>query len=121
MRTMNRWHKTPKILFRLVLAFLFVFLLGNTAAFAKSNLSKTSGESLWPAIGVNSAGEVMVVWTEWSSGMIYYRIKRNGQWSATKNAGIADRLAWSNQMAVDSHGRFHVSWADGHGSSARDI
>ena len=121
MRTMNRTHNIPRILIKLFPVFLFVFLLGNPAAFAKSNLSKTSGESLWPAIGVNSAGEVMVVWTEWSNGMIYYRILRNGQWSAMKNAGIANAQAWSNQMAVDPKGRFHLTWADGYGSHTRDI
>jgi len=107
--------------FLLLPIFVLLFTIGNTAVFAKINLSQTNGESLWPAIGVNSAGEVMVVWTEWSSGMIYYRLYRNGQWTATKNAGIANSLAWSNQMAVDSKGRFHVTWADGGSSYTRDI
>jgi len=118
---MNRWHKIPRILIGLFPVLLFLFLLGNPAVFAKVNLSKTSGDSKWPAIGANSAGEVMVVWTEWSTGMIYYRILRNGNWTATKNAGIANRQAWSNQMAVDSGGRFHLTWADGFGSHGRDI
>lgn len=121
MRNMNRCHKIPKILFRFFPVFVFLFLIGNPAVFAKVNLSNTSGSSEWPAIGVNSAGEVMVVWTEWSTGMIYYRILRNGKWTATKNAGIANQQAWSNQMAVDSSGRFHVTWADGFGSHGRDI
>jgi hypothetical protein len=118
---MKKWHKTPRIWLRLFPIFVFLLLIVNPVSFAKVNLSKTGGESLWPAIGANSAGDVMVVWTEWSSGMIYYRILKNGQWSAMKNAGIADRQAWSNQMAVDSNGRFHVTWADGHGSGTRDI
>lgn len=118
---MKHWLEIPRIWQRLLLVVVFLFLAGNTAIFGKVNLSQTSGESLWPAIGVNSAGEVMVVWTEWSSGMIYYRLLKNGQWTAMKNAGVANALAWSNQMAVDPKGRFHITWADGTSSYTRDI
>lgn len=116
---MNRGHNFTKILIGLLP--ILLFLLGNPAVYAKVNLSKTNGESIWPAIGANSAGEVMVVWTEESTGMIYYRVLKNGQWSATKDAGVAHAFAWSNQMAVDPNGRFHITWADGYGSHSRDI
>lgn len=100
---------------------LLFFFLANPSLFGKVNLSTTSGESLWPAVGVNSAGEVMVVWTEWSSGQIHYRILRNGQWTAARNAGIVGQIAWSNQLSVDSNGRFHITYADGYSSYSRDI
>jgi hypothetical protein len=63
----------------------------------------------------------MVVWSEWDSGQIYYKVFENGHWSSRQNAGIVNYAAWSNQIAVDSVGTFHLSFADGHSSSKRDI
>ena len=88
---------------------------------ASVNLSNTSGESLWPAICVDSHGRIMAVWSEWDSGQVHYRTFQDGQWSGTRNAGIVQFEAWSNQMAVDSSGTFHLSFADGAGSSNRNI
>ncbi|MCK4430665.1 MAG: hypothetical protein KAW19_05120, partial [Candidatus Aminicenantes bacterium] len=105
--------------------FFFSFLLLavlHFSLFSAINLSNTSIDSLWPAVAVNSAGEIMVVWTEWEgSGKMFYRTFKNGQWSSVKNAQIVSQLAWSNQLEVDSYGTFHASWADGYGSHGRDI
>ena len=104
----------------LMFSFLWLAFL-SFSLFSSINLSNTSGESEYPAIAVNSAGEVMVVWTELDSGNMFYRIFRNGQWSAKANTGIASKQAWSNQLSVDSYDTFHASCADGRGSGARDI
>ncbi|MFC2161648.1 hypothetical protein ACFLRX_08360 [Acidobacteriota bacterium] len=85
------------------------------------NLSNTSNQSVWSAIAINSAGEIMVVWSEWDSNGIWYRIQKNGEWSGKKKAGIVYQKSWSNQLAVDSFGMFHLSYADGAGSLSRDI
>jgi len=100
---------------------LGMFLAASSFLEANVNLSMTSGESFWPAVAVNSAGDIMVVWTEWSSGQVFYRINRNGKWSDTKNAGVVYQQAWSNQLDVDSHGTFHLTYADGRSSYSRDI
>lgn len=89
---------------------------------ADLNLSNSSTKTEWPSIAVNAAGQIMVVWTEWEGmGNIYYRVYEGGTWSAKKNAHIVRQWAWSNQLDVDSSGRFHLSFADGYGSTTRDI
>lgn len=85
------------------------------------NLSNSSNQSVWCAIAINSAGEMMVVWSEWGSDGIWYRIQKDGQWSEKRKCGIVHAQSWSNQLAVDSHGTFHLSYADGYGSLGRDI
>ena len=85
------------------------------------NLSNSSNQSVWSAIAINSVGEIMVVWSEWGSDGIWYRIQRDGEWSEKRKAGIVYQQSWSNQLAVDSYGTFHLAYADGYGSLGRDI
>jgi hypothetical protein len=120
---MKRLHdKNAWILKNLAPIFLLSFLLMYPSfAGAAENLSKSSSSSEWPAVEVNSDGDVMVVWTEWDSGDIFYQIFKNGQWSGMRNAGIARKRAWSNQLALDSAEKFHVNYADGVSSAAREI
>jgi hypothetical protein len=84
------------------------------------NLTNTSADSLWPAISVNSRGQVMMVWSEGGT-IIWYRLYDNGSWSTPRNAGITNQKAWSNRLDKDSTGTFHCTWADGYGSGGRDI
>lgn len=102
---------------------LFLVFVMNGSLFADAvNLSQSSVRTEWPAIAVNAQGEIMTVWTEWESpGQIYYRTYNNGQWSDIINSQLVSEWAWSNQIEVDSEGNFHVSYADGYGSSGRDI
>lgn len=110
--------RTKKILSLCVLLLCVVpFLLQAN----QINLSNTSNQSVWCAIAINAAGEIMVVWSEWSGNGIWYRIQKNGEWSQKRKAGIARQRSWSNQLAVDSRGTFHLSYADGNGSQSRDI
>jgi len=119
---MNRLARSLPINPRKILSFVFLFVFfTQLSVFGLVNLSKTSGDSLWPAIAVNSAGEIMVVWTEWSSGQNYYSINRGGQWSSPKICGVTSQQAWTNELSVDSYGMFHLSFADGWASSTRDI
>jgi hypothetical protein len=121
MRKMDRLNHFPVMIRQKTLLFVFLFLcIAQLSAFSVVNLSKSGDDSLWPALAVNSKGEIMVVWLEWS-GDNYYRIFRNGQWSSVKNCGIANQRAWTNELAVDSQGVFHLSYADGYASSTRDV
>ncbi len=99
----------------------FLLFFTQLTIFGEINLSQSSNNTEYPAIAVNSRGEIMVVWTEWGDNSMYYRIYRDGQWSKMMNAGIVRQQAWSNQLAVDSHGTFHVTFADGFSSYTRDI
>lgn len=119
---MNRLKYNLPISLQKIFPFVFLFLFfAQLSAFGLVNLSKTGGKSLWPAIAVNSAGEIMVVWTEWSSGQNYYSINRGGQWTSPKICGVTSQQAWTNELHVDSYGMFHLSFADGWASSTRDI
>jgi hypothetical protein len=100
--------------------FLFLIFFMSASLFGKINLSRSADESKFPAIAINSKGEIMVVWLEWS-GDNYYRIYKDGQWSSVKNCGIARQRAWTNELAVDSQGKFHLTFADGYSSNTRDI
>ncbi len=107
---------------KLTFPLLLQFSLLSLSLLASVNLSQTARDSFFPAIAVNSSGEVMVVWTEWEGdNKMYYRIFRNGQWSQIQNAGIVKERAWSNQLSVDSYGTFHWTCADGFSSESRDI
>lgn len=101
--------------------FLFLVFFLCTSLFGKVNISHTSGDSKYAAVAVNPAGEIMVVWTEWSSGKNYYSLYKGGKWSSPKNCGITGQQAWTNELAVDSQGRFHLTFADGYSSFSRDI
>ena len=100
--------KKSIIFFILSLYFTPVFFFGE-----QINLSNTPNQSVWAAIAVNPAGEIMVVWSEWMADGIYSRTQKDGQWSDKKKAGIVHQQSWSNQLAVDSFGTFHLSYADG--------
>jgi len=104
------------VFFILSLYFTPLFFFGE-----QINLSNTPNQSVWAAVAVNPAGEIMVVWSEWPSDGIYYRTQKDGQWSEMKKAGIVYQQSWSNQLAVDSFGTFHLSYADGYGSLGREI
>ena len=103
------------------LILLFLLLVYPSGSEATENLSNSHSSSEWPAVEVNSNGLVMVVWTEWNSGNMFYRTLKDGQWSSMTNAGIVRKRAWSNQLALDSAGIFHVDYADGVSSAAREI
>jgi hypothetical protein len=111
-----------KIIMKKIFLFMlfFAFLL-NFSLPGKINLSRSAADSVFPAIAVNSAGEIMVVWTEWNSGQVHYAINRNGNWTSMRNAGLNGRQAWSNEIVADSHGTFHMTSADGNSSFNRDI
>jgi hypothetical protein len=121
MRKMKRFNHFPVTILQKTLLFISLFLcITQLSVFSSINLSNSADDSLWPALAVNSRGEIMVVWLEWS-GDNYYRIFRDGQWSSVKNCGIANQRAWTNELAVDSQGVFHLSYADGFASSTRDV
>jgi len=110
---MKRFNHFPVTILQKTLLFISLFLcITQLSVFSSINLSNSADDSLWPALAVNSRGEIMVVWLEWS-GDNYYRIFRDGQWSSVKNCGIANQRAWTNELAVDSQGVFHLSYADG--------
>jgi hypothetical protein len=79
-----------------------------------TRLTWNSGLSHYAEIGVDSSGNVYVVWSDYTPGdpEIYYRRSTNGgmAWEGVK------RLTWSSvgtyqpEIAVDSTGIIHVLW-----------
>jgi hypothetical protein len=123
MRVMIKFNLRKVITDKSIFVFFLIaiFICNSNSLFSKINLSNSSSESRFPAIAVNSAGEIMVVWTEWSSGQIFYAVNTNGNWTSMRNTGLNVSKAWSNEIAVDSYGTFHITCADGVGSHSRDI
>jgi len=79
-------------------------------------LTRTSGNSFFPAIACSPAGHLHVVWSDDTSGEyeVYYQAGADGgaTWSSpqrlTWNSGRSDRPA----IAVHSSGLLHVAWWD---------
>ncbi|UCE43019.1 MAG: BACON domain-containing protein [Candidatus Aminicenantes bacterium] len=110
---------------KLAILFLSSLLLFSLNAFGLKNVSRSGSYSVRPNIAINQEGVMMVVWAENPNdkdyGDIYYRIHEKGTWQQAMNTGLKWRGAWTPMLAVDSDGNFHLGWADGLASSAREI
>jgi len=107
-----------------VLSILSLFALN---MYADENLSNSPADSHKSSIAVNQNGIILVVWTETprggdeESGVLFYNVFRDGQWQGTINTNLTKFDIWSPQLAVDSQGNFHLSYADGTSRLNRDI
>jgi len=103
----------------LVLAIGF-FLLAQTAQAAGwtaiKRLTWTSGLSERPAVAVDSAGNLHLVWHDNTSGNaeIYYKKSTNGgaTWSTNKRLTLTSGDSKNPAIAVDSSDRLHIFWGD---------
>jgi len=86
---------------------------------ASQRLTWTSGVSECPAVAVNTAGHIFVVWHDNTSGTsgsyeIYFKKSVNGGASWTAN----QRLTWTSAqsknpaIAVDAWGNIHIVWQE---------
>jgi len=95
--------------------------------FAEENISYSPADSHKSAIAVNQNGIILVVWTEGKAGLdeesgeLFQNVFRNGQWLGPVSSGLTGIDTWSPQLAIDSQGNFHLSWADGNSRFNRDI
>lgn len=109
--------KTLPILF----AILSLFALN---LFSKENISFSSSDSHKSSIAVNQNGIILVVWTEGiqeESGDLFYNVFRNQEWAGPRNTKLTLMQIWSPQLAIDSQGNFHLSYADGSSRLNREI
>jgi len=89
---------------------------GGTTWSAVKRLTWTSGESLYPAIGIDSMDAIHVVWHDDTPGNreIYYKRSQDGgeTWSGSQRLTWA--LSWSvyADIAIDSSNAIHVLWED---------
>lgn len=115
---MNMSHKkTLTIMF----AILSLFALN---LFAKENISYSSSDSHKSSIAVNKNGIILIVWTEASheeAGELFYNVFRDQEWTGPRNTNLTKRQIWSPQLAIDSQGNFHLSYADGNSRLNREI
>ena len=82
----------------------------------RQRLTWNSGDSLWPAVAVDSSGHIHVVWWDLTPGNpeIYHKKSTDGgvAWTASK------RLTWTSgwtdypAIAIDGSGNPHVVWRD---------
>jgi len=89
---------------------------GGSTWMTTQRITWNNGDSLAPAIAVDSSGNPHVVWYDKTPGNyeIYYRKSTNGgsSWMTTQ------RISWNNAyslcpaIAVDSSGNVHVVWYD---------
>ena len=108
----------------ILLTFLPLFAMN---MFSQVNISRSSADAHKSSIAVNQNGIILVVWTEDSggsgaeSGVLFYNVSRNGVWQGARNADLTGLDTWSPQLAIDSEGNFHLSYADGTSRMNREI
>ncbi|MEM3002136.1 MAG: choice-of-anchor D domain-containing protein, partial [Candidatus Nitrosocaldus sp.] len=88
---------------------------GNTWTWAK-RLTYTSGSSNNPAIGVDSSGNIHVVWHDNTPGNyeIYYKKSTDGgnTWTWAKRLTYTSGSSNNPAIGIDSSGNIHVVWHD---------
>jgi predicted neuraminidase len=96
---------------------LFLFIQSARADWTPAQrLTYNSGDSKWPAVAVDSVGNLHLVWCDStpSNYEIYYRKSTDGGTTWTS----AQRLTWTSgnsifpAIAVDSSDNLHVVWCD---------
>jgi hypothetical protein len=89
---------------------------GGTSWTANQPLTANSGISECPAIAVNSAGHVYVVWHDNASGNyeIYYKKSANNgvSWSAIKRLTWNGGISKNPSIAIDGSDYVHIAWDD---------
>ncbi|MGD2245813.1 MAG: BACON domain-containing carbohydrate-binding protein [Candidatus Aminicenantes bacterium] len=114
--------KSPKILF---LFFVLLLSLSLLAHGQRINLSRSSGESFWPALAVNPDGVIMAIFTEELGGYndIYCTLSYDGGNTWTTPERTYSRRAYIKACALDAdkYGNFHMCYSDGYGSGGREV
>jgi hypothetical protein len=94
------------------------FIVDNTIAgkwlFPAENATSNATDSRKPAVAVDSAGVVHVVWSDNSDGDydIWYRNFNGTVWSTSVNISNSVTAAEKPSIAVDSGDDLHVAWQD---------
>jgi hypothetical protein len=96
-----------------------------SSVYGKVNISQNDSWSSRPSVAVNKDGVVLVVWVEndreYESGPFYYRVKKEGEWSAVKKVGIIAKTGWTPLLDVDANGIFHLTYSDGFSVYDREV
>jgi BNR repeat-containing family member len=96
---------------------LFIFIQPAQADWTTAKrLTWTSGDSAYPAMAVDSANAVHVVWEDDTNDNyeIYYKNSTDGgiTWSAQKRLSWTSGGSYAPAIAVDSNDSIHVVWED---------
>lgn len=83
-----------------------------------TNLTFCSSDCTYPTISADSAGKVMVVWSDRSSGkgQLKYTCYNGSTWTHPQSCYPVNSFQEFPRVAVDSIGRFHLVWNQGMGS-----
>ncbi len=83
---------------------------------ANTRLTSNSGASEYPAIAVNSAGHLYVVWQDSTPGNseIYYKKSANNgdTWTASQRLTTTSGISEYPAIAINSSGHINVAWHD---------
>ena len=81
-----------------------------------TRLSWNVGDSYYPAIAVDSSGDLHVVWEDNTPGKraIYYKKSTDGgaTWAASQRLTWSSVETWTPSIAADSSGNLHVVWGE---------
>jgi hypothetical protein len=96
---------------------LFLFVQAAQADWTQAKrLTWNSGYSSWPAIAVDTTGNLHVVWMDDTPGNreIYYKKSTDGGSTWMPSQRLTWNSGWSAYpgIAVDSSGNLHVVWDD---------
>ncbi len=86
---------------------------------ADFRVSETAGNSIDPAVAVDSAGNTHVVWADQVAGgvILYRRRSAAGSWGAVETVNAGANATGSPAAAVDLDGTLHAAWVDARGGS----
>jgi len=89
---------------------------GGTTWAPSQRLTWTSGESIYPALAVDSSDNLHLVWSDEVSGNsdIYYRKSTNGgtSWTARQRVTQTSGGSYDPSLVVDSADKLHLVWDD---------
>lgn len=96
------------LLIAALIAPLLAFAPGRAASAwpAPSNLSASAADTQEPAVAVDAAGRIHVVWSE--GGEIWHRVRDGGGWSAPVRAAGGT----TPDLVADAAGRVHMTFAN---------
>ena len=109
--------RKERFLIILLAAGLFIFTPDALADWsAAQRLTRTSGDSSFPAVAIDSVNTVHVVWHDATPGnmAIYYKRSEDGgaTWSAAQRLTWTSGEAYFPAMAIASSNTIHLVWAD---------
>jgi hypothetical protein len=83
------------------------------------NISKSSGQSFWPDVAIDNAGNINLVWTE-EDGLYFSRsIDKGKNWSQPLHFYQTDTESSHAEIEIDRLGNPYIFWQEGSSSNTK--